>query len=203
MAKVVTKKPAASAAKKAAAPVTKKPAPKAAAPVAKQATKPVAKKALSSTPKGFRKVEVVKKYFRYKECSPGDVLVKDGVYIGDTPNQFGRDNHDFRESDGQVVSLNAAGQLDYILQNNVKQGDSVKIVYAGTNKLTSGAYKNKDAHSFEVFVKGAEVEEAATDELEEETTETDEETETSTDELEEETTEESSEGEVDLEDLEG
>jgi len=102
---------------------------------------------------GWQKVETVKKYFRYKECKKGQVLIKEGLYIGDSPNQFGRDNHDFKEKDGTVVSLNASGQLDYILQNNVQIGDTVKVVYQGTSTLEKGRYKNKEAHNFDVFVK--------------------------------------------------
>jgi len=129
--------------------------------LATQQERPLPKKttALKAAPKkteaddGWQKIETVKKYFRYKECKKGQVLIKEGLYIGDSPNQFGRDNHDFKEKDGTVVSLNASGQLDYILQNNVKIGDTVKVVYQGTSTLEKGRYKNKEAHNFEVFVK--------------------------------------------------
>lgn len=118
---------------------------------------------------GWQKIETVKKYFRYKECRPGQVLIQEGVYIGDSPNQFGRDNHDFKEKDGTIVCLNASGQLDYILQNNVQKGDTVRIVYGGKSTLEKGRYKNKEAHNFEVFVKpGPRANDAAQSEEEEE-----------------------------------
>lgn len=80
-------------------------------------------------------------------------MVKAGVYIGDSPNQFGRDNHDFKEADGTVVSLNAAGQLDYLLTSHAQLGDTVRIIYAGTNTLEKGRFKGKEAHNFELHLK--------------------------------------------------
>ena len=99
----------------------------------------------------FKKVGGPKKYFKYKECEAGQVLVE-GVYIGRTPNKFGKENFDFKPEEGPTVSLNHAGQLAYLIENYVREGDTVQVIYEGTAVLEKGAFAGKEVHNFEVNV---------------------------------------------------
>lgn len=100
----------------------------------------------------FRSVGGAKKYFKYSECSKGDVLVQ-GKYLGTSPNKFGKDNHDFKPVDGgPTVCLNSAGHLNYLIESNVMVGDIVQVTYEGTEKLDKGAFKGKDVHKFDLAI---------------------------------------------------
>lgn len=100
----------------------------------------------------FRSVGGPKKYFKYSECSEGDLLVE-GKYIGRSPNKFGNENFDFKPEDGgPTVCLNHAGHLAYLMDNYVSEGDLVQVVYDGKSKLEKGPMKGKEAHSFIINV---------------------------------------------------
>lgn len=100
----------------------------------------------------FNKVGGIKKYFKYKECEPGQVLVT-GKYIGRSPNKFGKDNHDFKPEDGgPTVCLNSAGHLNYLLETYCNVGDTVQVIYEGEEILDKGNYAGKASHQFEVLV---------------------------------------------------
>ena len=99
----------------------------------------------------FKTVGGPKKYYKYKECEQGQVLVE-GIYMGTTPNKFGKDNFDFKPEDGPTVSLNHAGQLAYLVENFVREGDLVQVIYDGTSTLEKGAFKGKEVHNFIVNV---------------------------------------------------
>ena len=135
--------------------------------------------------------------FLSNEWKKGQVLVQDGEYIGDSPNQYGKDNHNFKERDGTIVCLNASGQLDFILSEQVSKGDRCRITFAGKTIIEKGKFQGKEANSFEVRVKRAERHEEEIDEVgveeEEETQETSSEVESE---------EAYDEDDMDLEDLE-
>lgn len=99
----------------------------------------------------FKTVGGPKKYYKYKECEKGQVLVE-GRYVGTSPNKFGKENHDFKPEDGPTVSLNHAGQLAYLIENFVREGDLCQVIYDGTSKLEKGAFKGKEVHNFIVNV---------------------------------------------------
>lgn len=54
------------------------------------------------------------------------------------------------EADDLVI-INSAGNLKYRMQD-VAVGTLVRIEYAGMNTLTSGKFKNKPVHNFDIFV---------------------------------------------------
>ena len=99
----------------------------------------------------FRSVGGQKKYFKYKDCEAGDVLVQ-GKYLGTSPSKFGKDNHDFKPAEGPTVCLNSAGHLNYLIENNVQIGDMVQVTYEGTDVLDQGAFKGKEVHKFDVAI---------------------------------------------------
>jgi len=99
----------------------------------------------------FKTVGGPKKYYKYKECEKGQVLVE-GRYVGTSPNKFGKENHDFKPEEGPTVSLNHAGQLAYLIENFVRVGDLCQVIYDGTSTLEKGAFKGKEVHNFIVNV---------------------------------------------------
>ena len=104
----------------------------------------------------FRSVGGQKKYFKYAECEKGQILVQ-GKYVGTSPNKFGKDNHDFRPTDGgPTVCLNSAGHLNYLIDNNVQVGDMVQVTYDGKDILDQGAFKGKEVHKFDVAIADSE-----------------------------------------------
>jgi len=99
----------------------------------------------------FKSVGGQKKYFKYAECEEGQLLVE-GKFIGTSPNKFGKENFDFRPEEGPIVSLNHAGQLAYLMDNYVREGDTVQVIYDGKGILDKGAFKGKEVHNFKVNV---------------------------------------------------
>ena len=99
----------------------------------------------------FKKVSVNKKYFKYAECTKGQQLVVEGSYMGPYEGKFGV-QHDFKQKDGEIVCLNSAGQLNYLLENHVEVGDLVNVYYDGSVMLTKGTFKGKNAHNFSIEV---------------------------------------------------
>lgn len=103
----------------------------------------------------FRKIGGPKQYFKYSECEKGQVLVEGAKYIGRSPNKFGNENHDFKPLEGgPIICLNSAGQLNWLMENHVVEGDLVRVVYEGKSTIeTKGhAMEGKEAHSFTVEV---------------------------------------------------
>jgi len=100
----------------------------------------------------FTQVGGSKKYFKYKECNEGDVLVPKGEYIGSGTDKFGNPNHDFRDLDsGEITCLNSAGGLNKTIEQNIAEGDICRIIYKGMMTLEKGPMAGKDCHTFEVL----------------------------------------------------
>jgi len=99
----------------------------------------------------FKKVGGAKNYIKYSECEEGQVIAE-GEYIGRSDNKFGKQNFDFKGKDGKITCLNHAGGLAYTMENNVVEGDYVRVTYAGKTMLTSGDFKGKEVHNFDVEV---------------------------------------------------
>lgn len=98
----------------------------------------------------FQTVSGGRKYFKYAECSKGDVLVPEGTYIGSEEGKFGI-QHLF-DVDGETVCLNSAAQLNHCIDTKIKPGDKVIVTYDGKVVLTKGNMKGKDCHQFVVQV---------------------------------------------------
>ena len=98
----------------------------------------------------FKKVGGMKRYVKYAELKKGEVIVT-GKYIGRTPNKFGKENYEFLPDDGgPITCLNHSGQLGYLIDSYLEEGDTCRVTYAGKNVLESGAFKGKEAHTFEL-----------------------------------------------------
>lgn len=97
----------------------------------------------------FNKVNLKKKYIKYSECKPGDVLVV-GKYVETIPSVKypANSNHDFKTETGEIVSLNSSGQLDYFLEEKLKFDKTkvVRITFAGKEEILKGPYKGKDKY---------------------------------------------------------
>jgi len=110
---------------------------------------------------GFKKVAGARKYFKYTECEKGQKLVSAGVYVGPEEGKFGT-NHIFRQDDGQVVSLNSSGHLNWLLENYATPGRTVcNVIYGGKEVLQKGSMKGKEAHRFELEIKEPEAMDAS------------------------------------------
>ena len=91
------------------------------------------------------------KYFKYAELNKGDVLIEEGKYLQTKEGKFGP-QHYFEEKDGSKVCLNSAGQLNYLIDDNLYAGRACKIVYAGKVLLEKGAMAGKEAHNFDLYL---------------------------------------------------
>ena len=100
---------------------------------------------------GFKTVRVDIKYPKYTEAQKGDILVKSGTYKGTREGKFGT-LHDFIQEDGQQVTLNSAGQLDWLLENHAPLGSKCNVIFQGKVKLTTGTFAGKEANQFELQV---------------------------------------------------
>jgi len=89
------------------------------------------------------------KYIKYSEQNKGDVLVE-GVYQGSQEGKYGI-QHYFDDKNGQRVVLNSSGQLNYLVDSYLAEGQSCKVVYQGKVKLDKGAMKGKEAHQFDLY----------------------------------------------------
>jgi len=89
-------------------------------------------------------------YFKYSECKDGQTLVDKGVYLGQKQGKFGRQNN-FLVGGAKTV-LNSAGHLNYKLDEFVKVGDTVTIIYDGKEKLEKGTFAGKECHQFKVML---------------------------------------------------
>lgn len=95
----------------------------------------------------FTTVKTNVKYYKYSECKAGDVLVNSGTYKGTSEGKFGTQHH-FIQDDGQAVTLNKAGQLDWLLDNYAKVGIKVNVIFDGTKILEKGTFKGKPVNNF-------------------------------------------------------
>ncbi len=89
-------------------------------------------------------------YFKYAECEEGQTLVDKMVYKGESQGRFGRQNNFV--GGGEKTVLNSAGQLNYKLDEFVTEGDTVSVIYDGTEILESGSFKGKSVHNFKVIL---------------------------------------------------
>lgn len=71
-----------------------------------------------------------------------------GIYIGSEIDQFDKPNWTIRTTEGDLT-MNSSGSLDKLMEQ-VTVGQYVEVTYGGTKTLTSGKYKGKEAHQFEV-----------------------------------------------------
>ena len=107
----------------------------------------------------FNTVSTQKKYYKYKECEEGQVLVT-GKYLGTSPNKFNADkpNFDFADEDGTIVCLNSAGHLSWLVNTYLKPGQLCRVTFAGKDTLSKGTFKGKEVNRFELALpEGAEV----------------------------------------------
>jgi hypothetical protein len=93
-----------------------------------------------------------KKYFKYADCKPGDVLV-DGKFLRDFQGKYGI-QWEYLDNSGEVVVLNSAGQLNYKMDAYVSPGDMVQIIYEGMITLDKGPMSGKDSHQFKLIDMG-------------------------------------------------
>lgn len=96
---------------------------------------------------GYKKVSGRIKFWKLNETSPGEVLVNDGIYIGEEAGKFGP-QYRFREPDQFVVL--SGRQLGWLLDNYASPGDKCRVIYAGQEILTKGTFKGKPVHQFEL-----------------------------------------------------
>ena len=96
----------------------------------------------------YQEVGGQKKYFKYRECEVGDVLVK-GEYCREIMGKFGV-QYEFLNEDGEIHVLNGSGQLKYKM-DFIREGDKIQITYEGEVELTKGAMAGKSAHQFKIM----------------------------------------------------
>lgn len=99
----------------------------------------------------FQKVGGQSKYYKYAECEEGQKLVDAGTYLGAKEGKFGI-QHVFKQKDGEMVTLNSSGHLNYLLENHVSTGTVCNVYYKEKILLTKGTFKGKEAHNFEIEV---------------------------------------------------
>lgn len=99
----------------------------------------------------FKKVSTQKKFYKYKECTPGQKLVDEGFYVGPSQGKFGV-IHDFKQKNGELVTLNSAGHLNWLLEKHVNTGDLVNVYYKEKTKVAKGPLAGKDTHAFELEI---------------------------------------------------
>jgi hypothetical protein len=97
----------------------------------------------------FKKVGGSRKFVKYSECKPGQVLV-DGKFLRTEEGRFGL-NHVFLEEAGETV-LNSSGHLNWLLETYGFEGAVCRVTYLGKEKLTRGNMKGKEAHRFELEI---------------------------------------------------
>lgn len=84
-----------------------------------------------------------------KQLVPGQEI--NGVYQGSPKDKtYGKYFHKVKTITEGLIALPSAGQLDKAILS-VAEGATVKVIYNGKTKITTGKFAGKDAHSFEVF----------------------------------------------------
>lgn len=97
---------------------------------------------------GFTKVSGQRKYYKLEECEKGQLLVE-GIFVGEEQGKFGP-QFLFRSSSELVVL--GGGHLKYLVHEHLNPGMLCRVIYDGQIKLTSGAFKGKMSHQFELEV---------------------------------------------------
>jgi hypothetical protein len=101
---------------------------------------------------GFTRVGGQRKYIKYSECKPGQVLIDGLIYVGTEKNKmFDNLLHVFRDKSGSEICLNGARSLDRTIASNFNTGDRAQIVYLGLETIKSGSKAGKEAHGFEIY----------------------------------------------------
>lgn len=83
----------------------------------------------------------------------------DGIVTEDT--KYGpKNNVRVKDSEGNLLIVNQAGNLDYrmnqALQQGLKVGQPIQISYLGKTKMTKGPFAGTMSHSFDVAIESAE-----------------------------------------------
>ncbi len=121
----------------------------------------VARKKLSGVQKSFRK---------WSDWAVGDIVV--GKFSGWHRDQY---DHDcakvevietfFKKAKegtvlhGKMLVLNHCGMLNKaLIDNEVKEGETIQVEYQGTGVIEKGKYAGKEAHSVSVTLMGEEIE---------------------------------------------
>tara|TARA_Y100001954_G_scaffold237041_1_gene299524 strand:- start:1324 stop:1716 length:393 start_codon:yes stop_codon:yes gene_type:complete len=89
------------------------------------------------------------KYFKYKECEPGQMLVT-GEFIKEFEGLYGT-QYEYLDDDGSPVVLNAAAKLNAKMKF-ANPGDRVRIEYDGETEVMTGPMKGKPMHLFKVAI---------------------------------------------------
>ena len=89
------------------------------------------------------------KYFKYKECEPGQMLVT-GEFVKEFEGMYGT-QYEYLDDDGSPVVLNAAAKLNAKMKY-ASPGDRVRIEYDGETTVATGPMKGKPMHLFKVAI---------------------------------------------------
>ena len=103
----------------------------------------------------MKKAFISRTYTKYKECTPGQILINDGIYKKSEIGGYDKLNHIFGVEGGEAV-LNSANKLNYLVENFLTPGMKCRVVYVGKFIVTKGKYQGKEAHDFELFVDDSE-----------------------------------------------
>lgn len=99
----------------------------------------------------FKKVGGPRKFFKYNDCTEGDLLVDNGEFLGTEQGKYGV-QHVFRELSGDEIVLNSAGHLNYQVEKYLDIGTRCNITYAGKITLQNGPMAGKESHQFSMEV---------------------------------------------------
>ena len=100
----------------------------------------------------FEKRNLPKEYFKYKECSKGQILCE-GHWIKCGEDNYGNPTYEFKnKEDGTIYVLNSSGHLNYLMNEYAVIGDYCRVTYAGTEVAEKGKFKGKDYHTFDLEV---------------------------------------------------
>ena len=95
------------------------------------------------------------KYFKLETTEKGTKLVSNGYLekIG-ISEKYGNEQFYFREETGGLVCLNG-GQIKYAVNtHNLDDTKLLDITYDGTEVMTNGKFKGKNAHQFIIELNG-------------------------------------------------
>jgi hypothetical protein len=100
----------------------------------------------------YQKVSGQRKYFKYAECTAGQKLVEDGTYKGIEEGTYGP-QYIFNQKNGDIVVLNKAGHLSWLIDKYLKTGQLCNVYYKGMGEpLSKGPFKGKEPHTFDLEV---------------------------------------------------
>jgi len=101
----------------------------------------------------FKRVNGERTYFKYAACNKDDMLVKEGLYVGEVEGKYGVEHIFKQEHDGKTVVLNHSGHLDWLLKEYATPGRTLcNVIYDEKVILTKGAMTGKPAHRFHLEV---------------------------------------------------